>query len=208
MNTPIHECPFCGESADVISRRITLAVGRRKVDVDDEHMHCRKCGESFYTPEQSDRLEKLSRVALDQSENLLTPDRIERVRRSLNLTQSEFDELLGVGSKSSARWESGRVRQNVATDRLIRLLAADRKNVQILAGINGVALPDSCYVPDQILDRNPPLKGDFKFQPEFQSQPPYVQRLFGARESIPPGGESNLWNPLLGTILRRANDPD
>src|SRR5688500_9988718 len=136
-------CPLCDAEARRVNERREITVGRRRVLVDDEHMRCDSCDESFYTSEQSERLRQLASKAAEDAANLLTPAEIVGIRKGLNLTQPEFEALLGVGEKTSARWETGRVRQNVATDRLIRLLAANRSNVQILAAINAVTLPDS-----------------------------------------------------------------
>ena len=180
MNSQSVTCPLCGKQARLITVRHELIVGRRKVEVDDEYMECGECNETFYTPDQSARLHELTQRAVEQRENLLRPDEIARIRHSFDLTQDEFDDLLGVGAKSSARWESGRVRQNVATDRLIRLLAAERRNVQILAGINGIALRDSCFVPESVHV----FSGvDWQSTPDFPDHPPYVIDLPGAREN-------------------------
>jgi putative zinc finger/helix-turn-helix YgiT family protein len=140
MSTNAIQCPLCDEQARVVSVRHEVTVGRRRVLVDDEYMQCDKCDEAFYTPDQSEQLRARASAAAEREANLLSGSEIANVRLSLQLTQTEFEQLLGVGAKTSARWESGRVRPNVATDRLIRLLAANPQNVQILAGINGVTL--------------------------------------------------------------------
>ncbi|HWI89037.1 MAG TPA: type II TA system antitoxin MqsA family protein [Sphingomicrobium sp.] len=147
MSTPTIQCPLCNDGARLVTVRHEVTVGRRRVLVDDEYMHCASCDESFYTPEQSEQLETRAREAVARAENLLSGDEIGRIRRDLHLTQPMFEQLLGVGEKTCARWETGKVRPNVATDRLIRLLAADRGNAKILAALHGVTLPDACFVP-------------------------------------------------------------
>lgn len=139
---PTHRCPVCEGEAHVVAERHDVLVGRRRVLVDDEYMHCPACDESYYTPEQSTRLEVLARAASQQASNLLSGREIAAIRIDLGLSQDQFDQLLGVGEKSSARWETERVRQNVATDRLIRLLAADGNNVRVLAALHGLTLPE------------------------------------------------------------------
>lgn len=142
-----NQCPLCDGEASLVAARQEITVGRRRVVVLDEHMYCASCDEAFYTPDQSETLAARARAAVEQRENLLTPEEILRVRTTLGFTQTEFEELLGVGAKTCARWESGRVRPNVTTDRLIRLLLADRENVRRLAAVNGVPLRDSAFVP-------------------------------------------------------------
>jgi putative zinc finger/helix-turn-helix YgiT family protein len=177
--SPINvQCLMCGSEAEVVSGRTEISVGRRRVLVNDEYTRCAACDENFYTAEQSAALEARAREAAERAENCLNGDEIAEVRRGLGLTQQVFDHLLGVGEKSSARWESGKVRPNVATDRLIRLLAADRNNARILAGIHGVTLPDSCFVPHSVEETSGYL-GVFSAH-EYSGQP--------MRNLIPLGG--------------------
>lgn len=195
MSTQTIKCPLCDQEARIVTENHQMTVGRRKVLVDDEYMQCDDCNESFYTPEQSERLHTLASKGAEQRENLLAPDDLEQIRKSFNMTQAEFDELLGVGPKSSARWENGHVRQNVATDRLIRLLAADRKNVQILAAINGVALKDSCFVPEISIPAQEVAGVDFLSMPDFPAHPPHVTQLSGSFEE-PVANQSRVqWYP-------------
>jgi putative zinc finger/helix-turn-helix YgiT family protein len=141
-------CPNCQVPARVAYSRRTVPVGSREVEIDDEYTCCDTCNEQFYTLAQATESHRRAIAAVRLEDGLLAPERIRLIRESLGLTQRQFEELLGVGEKTCVRWESGRVSQNVSTDRLIRLLAANRANAQLLAGINGVALPDSCYVPE------------------------------------------------------------
>lgn len=149
MSTSHFACPLCDQEAKAVMVRREITVGRRRVQVDDEFMECEACQEAFYTPTQSNQLEERAKAQASRDQNLLSPSDIKRIRKALSFTQPEFEELIGVGAKTCARWESGKVRPNVSTDRLIRLLASNRKNVETLAGINGVALKDSCFVPEQ-----------------------------------------------------------
>lgn len=161
-------CPFCNSEAKVVTVRHEVAVGRRRVEVDDEYMQCDACDEAFYTPAQSNQLQERANKQAELDQNLLLPSDHIRIRKGLNFTQPEWEELLGVGEKTAARWESGKVRPNVSTDRLIRLLAANRKNVEILAGINGVALKDSCFVPESVVSAHPFRLAGAPFLPAFE----------------------------------------
>jgi putative zinc finger/helix-turn-helix YgiT family protein len=113
-------------------------------------MKCEICGETFYTVEQADQRQERAIERARQDDNLLTPRQIKSVREDLGLTQRQFEDLLGVGEKTCVRWENGRVCQNTATDRLIRLLVANRSNLRVLAAINAVALPNSCAPPPRV----------------------------------------------------------
>ena len=142
-------CPNCKTAAELVRENRLVPLGQRRVLVEDEFLRCTLCGEEFYTPELADQRHRRSvdRARLD--DNLLAPGQIRAIRDGLGMSQRLFEQTLGVGEKTCVRWEQGRVAQNAATDRLIRLIAADRANVQRLASINGVALPDTCFVPAQ-----------------------------------------------------------
>jgi len=140
--TAIELCPNCETPAHVVRERREVPLGQRRLVIDDERMRCEECGEEFYTTDQADRRQRLAVEQARLVDGLLLPAEIRRIREHLQLTQRQFELLLGVGEKTAVRWESGRVSQNKATDRLIRLLAASRDNVRLLAGINAVVLDE------------------------------------------------------------------
>lgn len=142
-------CPHCDIPADLVREERAVPLGQRRVQIDDEFLRCGECEEEFYTPELADRRHQRAVDRARLEDNLLSPSQIRDIREQLGLTQRVFEQVLGVGEKTCVRWEMGRVCQNVATDRLIRLIAADRSNIERLASINGVVLPDTCFVPSQ-----------------------------------------------------------
>ena len=147
MTIPIELCPHCDTTPIVVRERRAVPIGNRRVEIDDEYLKCPECDEEFYTSDLAERRQRLAVERARTEDNLLTPAQIKSVRERLGLSQRLFEEILGVGEKTCVRWEQGRVCQNVATDRLMRLVAADRENVARLAVINAVVLPDSCFVP-------------------------------------------------------------
>lgn len=147
MDHDTNNCPNCDAPAALIRESRSVPLGQRRVEVEDEFLRCASCGEEFYTPELADQRHKRAVDRARMDDNLLSPAQIRSIREELGLSQRVFEQVLGVGEKTCVRWEMGRVCQNVATDRLIRLIAADRSNIERLATINGVVLPDSCFVP-------------------------------------------------------------
>jgi putative zinc finger/helix-turn-helix YgiT family protein len=140
-------CPNCEVSAALVHERRKVPLGQREVEIDLEFFRCPKCNEEFYSLDQANLRHQRAVERARLEDNLLSPAQIRSIREALSLSQRMFESVLGVGEKTCVRWEQGRVCQNVATDRLIRLIASDRENVQRLAGINGIVLPDSCFVP-------------------------------------------------------------
>ena len=135
-------CTACDSETTLMTERKATAFGKRVVTVDDEWLRCSACGEDFYTTEQADQLHSRIVNQIRLEDNLLSPREIRSIRLNLGLTQRQIEQLIGTGEKTCVRWESGRVCQSVAADRLLRLLAVSRENVAVLAGITGVVLRD------------------------------------------------------------------
>ena len=138
-----NRCPAChSETTPVLDRRVTT-FGKRTLVVDDEWLHCSACGEDFYTTELADQLHGRVISTIRLGDGLLSPQAIRNIRLDLGLTQRDLERLIGTGEKTCVRWESGRVCQSVAADRVLRLLAANNENFAILSGIAGLDIGDN-----------------------------------------------------------------
>jgi putative zinc finger/helix-turn-helix YgiT family protein len=89
---------------------------------------CIACGEEFTGPKAA----QVKHEAICRALGLLVPDEIRRLRERLGLTQAEFSRLTGIGEATVSRWERGRLLQNRAMDRYLRLLGTDSKNMELL----------------------------------------------------------------------------
>ncbi len=83
---------------------------------------CETCGEEFFTAEQSRELSKQIKSRVREEAGLLSPERIVEIRKNLGLSQTELEELFGLGEKVVTRWENGRVIQGRTADVALRLL--------------------------------------------------------------------------------------
>ncbi|MGO8900840.1 MAG: type II toxin-antitoxin system MqsA family antitoxin [Isosphaeraceae bacterium] len=127
-------CPCCGVGPIVETFRTEIV----EVSYDGEPTavevigvpieQCVACGEEFSGP----RAAQVKHQAICRSLDLLNPEEIRRLREQLGLTQAELSRLSGIGEATISRWERGRLLQNRAMDRYLRLLAADPKNVKLL----------------------------------------------------------------------------
>lgn len=128
------ECPICGEKG-LRTKRGTfrfepppnigggvIAVAHTKWE------ECSECGEQILGPELNRALEDESR----RRQGLLTPDEIKTIRDGVGLSQVEIAQLLGVGDKTYARWETGKSIQNRANDNLIRLLNRNAERLLLI----------------------------------------------------------------------------
>ena len=112
---------------------------------------------------------------------LLGPAQIRTLRKSLGLSTELFAKLLGVGPASISRWERGILVQNVANDRLMKLLRIGG-NVRELALLAGVSVPDTSDGTNQW---KPRLSGHFTPDAEtFRRQAAFVQTTFGFRMGV------------------------
>jgi putative zinc finger/helix-turn-helix YgiT family protein len=93
---------------------------------------CMKCGEDFRGPEAA----RLHHEAVCTTFGFLTPREIAELRdKILRLTQEEFSRLTGIGLATISRWECGRLVQNRAMDRYLRLLKDNPPSVRYLKSL-------------------------------------------------------------------------
>jgi putative zinc finger/helix-turn-helix YgiT family protein len=108
---------------------IRLAVVVKNVPVEV----CTECGETFRGPEAS----KLHHEAICRTFDFLTPkDILELREKTLRLTQEEFARLTGIGLATISRWERGRLVQNRAMDRYLRVLREHPASIRYLKSLS------------------------------------------------------------------------
>jgi putative zinc finger/helix-turn-helix YgiT family protein len=128
---------MCGRDSlrAIAHRRTVVADDGTELSYRDEIMGCSACGETHYTHEQALTSSRARAGALRGHAGLLSPDEIRAFRESRGLTQRQLEELLGTGPKTVVRWEKGTVCQSRAADRLLRLLVAQPKNIDLLRNL-------------------------------------------------------------------------
>ncbi|HKP74242.1 MAG TPA: type II TA system antitoxin MqsA family protein [Longimicrobiaceae bacterium] len=141
------ECALCGGDVQLIRERRKYRIKGRAVEVEVEFSRCGRCGEEQWTDEQVTQGQIAAAAVLRKSLNLLSPDEILRIRKSLGLTQDDFERLLGAGKKTAVRWERGILPPSSAMNELIWLIGEDRKNAERLALKHGVRLPRAASAP-------------------------------------------------------------
>src|SRR5215213_2173931 len=134
------QCYLCGGEVEDVRESREFRIRGRNVVVDVQFSRCGHCGEEMWSDEQVTAAQLAATAEVRRARKLLDPAEIVRIRRSLDLTQEEFEQLLGAGKKTVVRWERGIVPPSSAMNELIWLIGEDRKNAERLAVKNGVAL--------------------------------------------------------------------
>jgi putative zinc finger/helix-turn-helix YgiT family protein len=130
-----NKCPVCSSGAlrevwgDFATEFVTRDREVKPLRVQNvSWLQCEKCGESILDELASGAVEDARRRA----QGLLGASDIKELRSRLKLKQAEMSRLLGIGEKTYCRWETGAYVQSLAFDRYLRLLIAERRNVDLL----------------------------------------------------------------------------
>jgi putative zinc finger/helix-turn-helix YgiT family protein len=204
-------CPVCGEGvleSRLVTERFDYGDGEDKVSVVAENVPvqvCTNCQETFSGPEAA----RIRHLAICRALGLLTPDEIRAIRERLGLSQVEFAKLTDIGEATISRWERGRLLQNKAMDRYLRLLDRNPDNVRILKELrnhetgrqhagSGGASPGSANGEGNGKGRQA-TPGDDSPQQEAKAMPFKVGQTY-SREQISAalGGSPRAYLPLRG----------
>lgn len=121
------QCAVCdSDRVKKIRRKFEARYNQMPVVVENVEMYrCEACGEEFFTPEQSRELSRQMKNRVREEQGLLSPEQIVEIRKRLGLSQSDLEDLFGLGEKVVTRWETGRVVQGRTADVALRLLAME-----------------------------------------------------------------------------------
>ena len=127
-------CASCdSEKVRKVRRNYATKYNQVPISIKDAEMYeCSTCGERFFTPGQARTVSITTKNQVRQAQGLLSAEAIVEVRRRLGLSQTDLEELFGLGEKVVTRWETGRVVQSKAADVALRLLDMDPENVHRL----------------------------------------------------------------------------
>ncbi len=125
--------------------------------IDNTEMYrCESCGEEFFTAEQSRELSRQIKSRVREEAGLLSPERIVEIRKDAGLSQTDLEELFGLGEKVVTRWENGRVIQGRTADVALRFLEMEPS---LLAGLRSGRKPRVRPAPASAVSK--PLTADF-----------------------------------------------
>ncbi|HET7463316.1 MAG TPA: type II TA system antitoxin MqsA family protein [Longimicrobium sp.] len=133
----------CSDHLETVERERDFPIHGTTVRVREELYRCSVCGEEEYSYAQAIEAERRAGQAYRELNGFLHPDQIVAMRRRWGVTQAQLENALGVGRKTVARWEAGRVLQTRAMDNLLRAIDRFPAVLAFLAERQGTALePD------------------------------------------------------------------
>ncbi len=128
-------CPVCGkghleeriitdrfEYPESEKQTITIVVENVPVAV------CTACHESSSGSDAAN----IRHRAIGRALGLLSPEEILAIRERLGLSQTAFAELTRIDEETISLWERGRLLQDTAMDRYLRLLDQNPDNIRVL----------------------------------------------------------------------------
>jgi len=127
-------CASCdSDKVKKVRRNYKTSYNQVPISIDGVEMYeCSSCGERFFTPEQARAVSIATKNQVRQAQGLLSGQAIVAIRHRLGLSQTDLEELFGLGPKVVTRWETGRVVQSKTADVALRLLDMDPANVNKL----------------------------------------------------------------------------
>lgn len=124
----------CADNFERVTREREFPIHGTRVAVHEEIFRCTVCGEEEYSYEQAVKAERRAGEIYRDQNGFLQPVEIAALRRRWGLTQVQLEEALGLGRKTIARWEAGRVLQSRALDNLLRAIDQFPAVLDFLAG--------------------------------------------------------------------------
>jgi HTH-type transcriptional regulator/antitoxin MqsA len=147
-------CPVCAGDDFAIERE-TLTFKPAEGEAFQyvaEYSRCVRCGEEFYTRQQSRAATLIAVSEMRRRQRRLAPAEILGIREQYDVTQAQAEAILGFGKKSFLRWEAGLVCQSRAADQLLREVRSSPALFERLAAQAGVKLPEKAAVWVEFLD--------------------------------------------------------
>ena len=130
----------CADHFETVEREREFPIHGTTVTVREEVQRCAVCGEEEYSYAQAMAAERRAGEIYREQNGFLQPDEVVAMRRRWGVTQAELEGALGLGRKTVARWEAGRVLQTRALDNLLRAIDRFPEVLGFLAERQGVSV--------------------------------------------------------------------
>jgi len=144
---PDKQCPYCQTKDSIIILEDDTWEyqdrNRRSFSVPDiTCFYCEECGEKYIGPEADKLNQPKIQDARRLSESLLSGSEIkaivEKVKITYGFSETQLENILGIGAKSFTRWKHGSVCQSNTADALLRAIDKYPSILMEIAEVRGV----------------------------------------------------------------------
>ena len=136
-------CPICEKQSSIrqVSKKEKILVRGEPIETTVTSYKCSKCGKEFLNTMDGNESLKNAYRKYRKAYNMLQPEEIREIRKSIGLTQGELSNLLGWGKATLSRYENGSLQDKTHDFQLRKL--KDPMFVVDLIRENPSALPSS-----------------------------------------------------------------
>lgn len=116
-------CIECGHELRLTREPLTETYRGETFTVEGiERLACDECGEYEIGIKEAGMLSEAITEAYAKRHGLLAPTEIKKIRKSLKMTQAQFEKLLGVTKPTVSRWENGASQPTTTACQLMRAI--------------------------------------------------------------------------------------
>nr|WP_279239786.1 type II toxin-antitoxin system MqsA family antitoxin [Scytonema sp. UIC 10036] len=124
-------------------RPMTLTYRGSSITFDMPGWYCDESDESIHTSEDMKVSDRMLNILKARVEGLLNPEEIRRIRKKLQLTQTQAGELIGGGPRAFQKYEAGDLLPSRAITSALILLDRDPAAIAILKNGRSNSVPNS-----------------------------------------------------------------
>lgn len=141
------KCVECGHELRLTREPLTETYRGEAFTVDGiERLAYDGCGEYEIDATEADRLSEAITEAYAKRHGLLTPAEIKGIRKTFEMTQAQFEKLLGVAKPTVSRWENGASQPTATACQLMRAIrdcpsVLPSLGVRVAASGSGIEAP-------------------------------------------------------------------
>jgi len=130
MTNPI--CPVTGAPMQRGQRPMTLSYKGKSITFDMPGWYCDQSEESVHIGADMKASDRMLNLLKAQSDGLLAPEEIRRIRKKLHLSQEAAGLLIGGGPRAFQKYESGDLLPSRAVSSALVLLDHDPEALSVL----------------------------------------------------------------------------
>jgi len=130
MNNPV--CPKTGAVMHRDTRPMTLTYKGESITFNMPGWYCDSSDESIHTGQDMKVSDRMLNRLKARVEGLLDPDEVRRIRKRLNISQTEAGQMIGGGPRAFQKYESGDLLPSRAIVSALVLLDHDPKGLSVL----------------------------------------------------------------------------